>query len=144
MVESNWTKQGYNKSINHKKEIAMTSDGKFKIKGKNLPGYDSEIEVDIGSDNAKKYEVVSKEIPAPSSYEGGTITWFNAYGVKEKSSGKYAKISYTVTLSALPSGKTKLFALINKVPQKLDFKETGSGKIKFTLAVGDPPVGIWP
>jgi hypothetical protein len=144
MVESNWTKQGYNKSINDKKEIAMTSDGKFKIKGKKVPGYDSEIEVDIGSGNAKKYEVVSKEIPAPSSYEGGTITWFNAYGVKEKSSGKYANISYTVTLSALPTGKTKLFALINKIPQELEIKTSGSGKIKFTLTVGDPPVGIWP
>ncbi len=122
----------------------MASDGKFKIKGKNVPGYDSEIEVDIGSENATKYDVVSKEIPASSSYKDGTITWFNAYGVKEKSTGKYANISYTVTLSALPAGKTKLFALINKIPQELEFKTGGSGKIKFTLAVGDPPVGIWP
>ena len=122
----------------------MDTGGKVKIKGKNIPGYDSEIEVDIGSGNAKKYKVVSKEIPAPTSYDGGTITWFNAYGVKEKATGKYADISYTVILSALPAGKTKLFALINNVPQELEIKAGGSGKIKFTLNVGDPPVGIWP
>jgi hypothetical protein len=121
----------------------MKSDGKFKIKGKNIPGYDSEIEVDIGSDHAKKYDVVSKNIPEPSPYEGGKITWFNAYGVKEKTTGKYADISYTVTLSALPAGK-KLFALLPSGIQEIPTKAGGSGKVKFTLAIGDPPLGYWP
>jgi hypothetical protein len=122
----------------------MNAGGKFKLKGKNIPGYDSEIEVDIGIDHANKYDVVSKQIPEPTPYENGTITWFNAYGVKEKATGKYADISYTVTLSALPAGKTKLFALVNNVPQELMTKIGGSGKIKFTLAIGDPPVGYYP
>jgi hypothetical protein len=121
----------------------MKSDGKFKIKGKNIPGYDSEIEVDIGSDHAKNYDVVSKTIPEPSPYEGGKITWFNAYGVKEKATGKYADISYTVTLSALPAGK-KLFALLPSGIQEIPTKAGGRGKVKFTLAIGDPPLGYWP
>lgn len=122
----------------------MNPDGKVKLKGKNVPGYDSEIEVDIGSDHAKKYDVVSKTIPDPTPYGSGTITWFNAFGVKEKSTGKDAGINYTVTLSALPAGKTKLFALVNKIPQELEIKSGGSGKIKFTLNIGDPPVGFFP
>lgn len=122
----------------------MDPDGKKKLKGKNIPNYDSEIEVDIGSENAKKYEVISKEIPEPTSYDGGTITWFNAYGVVDSATQAPAKITYNVVLSALPAGKTKLFALVNNVPQKLDFKTTGSGKIKFTWDEGDPPIGIWP
>ena len=122
----------------------MNAGRKFKIKGKNIPGYDSEIEVDIGSSNDKKFDVVSKAIPAPTSYGDGTILWFNAFGVKEKSTGKDANITYTVTLSALPAGKTKLFALVDNSPQEIEIKTGGSGKIKFTLNVGDPPLGYWP
>ncbi|MFZ5856020.1 MAG: hypothetical protein ACOYZ6_04250 [Chloroflexota bacterium] len=122
----------------------MNANGKFKIKGKKIPNYDSEIEVDIGSGNAEKYEVISKKVPDPTSYDGGTITWFNAYGVKDKKTGDFAKIHYTVVLSALPAGKKKLFALVNDVPQELEFQTTGSGKIKFTWDLGDPPIGIWP
>ena len=122
----------------------MNAGGKFKLKGKNIPGYDSEIEVDIGVDHANKYDVVSKQIPEPTPYENGTITWFNAYGVKDKVTGKYADISYTVTLSALPAGKTKLFVLLPSGIQEIQTKAGGSGKIKFTLAIGDPPVGYYP
>jgi hypothetical protein len=122
----------------------MSTTGKFKLKGKHIPGYDSEIEVDIGSDHAQKYDVVSKAIPDSTPHGSGTITWFNAFGVKEKSTGNDANITYTVTLSALPAGKTKLFALISNVPQELETKTGGSGKIKFTLNVGDPPLGYWP
>lgn len=122
----------------------MNPDGKKKLKGKNIPNYDSEIEVDIGSENAKKYEVISKDIPEPTTYDGGTITWFNAYGVVDSETKAPAKIKYTVVLSALPTGKKKLFALVNDVPQELEFKTAGSGKIKFTWDLGDPPIGIWP
>jgi hypothetical protein len=121
----------------------MNAGGKVKLKGKNIPGYDSEIEVDIGSDNVSKYDVVSKEIPAPTPYEGGTITWFNAYGVKDKKTGKYASISYTVTLSSLPTGK-RLFVLLPTGIEEIYPKVSGSGKVKFTLAIGDPPMGYGP
>ena len=122
----------------------MASNGKFKIKGKHVPGYDSEIEVDIGADNAGNHDVTDKPIPNPTAHDGGTITWFVAFAVKEKSNGHYANLTYTVTLNALPAGKAKLFAEVSGAPQELQLHPAGSGKIKFTLDVGDPPLGYWP
>jgi hypothetical protein len=123
----------------------MNPDGKKILKGnKKVPNYNSDIEVDIGSENAKKYEVISKTIPEPTPYDGGTITWFNAYGVVDSTTKAPAKVNYTVVLSELPAGKKKLFALVNNTPRELEFKTTGSGKIKFTWDEGDPPIGIWP
>ena len=122
----------------------MNAGGKFKIKGKNIPGYDTEIEVDIGAGNEANHEVTDKPIPAPTSYEGGTITWFVAFAVKEKSNGNFADIPYTVTLNSLPKGKNKLYALLPSGITELSVKAGGSGKIKFDLAVGDPPVGYFP
>ena len=121
----------------------MNTGGKFKIKGKNIPNYNTDIEVDIGN-NYQAHEVTDKPIPDPTPYEGGTITWFVAFAVKEKSNGAYADIPYTVTLDALPKGKTKLFALLPTGITEMDVKVSGSGKIKFELAVGDPPVGYFP
>jgi len=111
---------------------------KFKIKGNNkIPDYDSEVEVDV--DN--KYEAYSKEIPEPTQYQGITITWFNAFGVREKSNRKDADVTYKVTLQAPPAGK-KLFALYGGEPHELTTEDGGPRKVKFTLNVGDPPVGI--
>ena len=118
--------------------------GKFKIKGNNkIAGYNSEIEVDIG-DNFAAHEVTEKPIPDPTPYEGGTITWFVAFAVREKSNGAYADIPYTVTLNEMPKGKTKLYALLPTGIKEMDVKVGGSGKIKFELAVGDPPLGMYP
>lgn len=122
----------------------MNTGGKFKIKGKNIPGYDTEIEVDIGAGNEANHEVTDKPIPDPTPYEGGTITWFVAFAVKERSNGAYADIPYTVTLNELPKGKTKLFAQLPTGITELDVKAGGSGKIKVDLAVGDPPMGYYP
>ena len=55
--------------------------------------------------------------------------------------GKDADITYTVTLKKLPAGKT-LYALYNNVPNDLKVDDAGNGNIKFTLNVGDPPVGM--
>ncbi|MBV6395594.1 MAG: hypothetical protein HFACDABA_01172 [Anaerolineales bacterium] len=122
----------------------MESRGKFKIKGKKMPGYDTEIEVDLGDQHAEHYEVTDKPIPDPTPYEKGTITWFVAFAVREKSNGAYADIPYTVTLNKLPKGKTKLFALLPTGIMQLKAKAGGSGKIKVELAVGDPPMGFYP
>ena len=124
----------------------MDAGGKFKLKGKNIPNFDSEIEVDIGSGNEAKYDVVSKEIPDPTPYEGGTITWFNAYGIRKKGEPdkkKYADIQHTVTISALPTGK-KLFVQLPTGIVEVPTESAGNGKIKFHLAVGDPPTGYGP
>jgi len=79
------------------------ANGKFKLVGrKNIPGHDTDIEVDIGAENEKDYEVVTKPVPDPTPYKGKTIIWFNAFGVKVKANGRDADITYTVTLQNCP------------------------------------------
>ena len=113
---------------------------KYKIKGNNkIPNYDSEIEIDV--DN--KYEAYSKDIPEPTPYQGFTITWFNSFGVRNKSTGKNAKVTYTVKLKKLPTGK-RVFALYGGEPHELSTEDAGNGNIKFTLSIGDPPIGMGP
>ncbi len=113
---------------------------KFKIKGNNkVPGYDSEIEIDVDD----KYEAYSKPIPEPTPYQGFTITWFNNFGVREKSSGKNANVTYIVKLKKLPKGK-RLFALYGGEVHELTADDAGNGNIKFELNVGDPPIGSGP
>jgi len=114
---------------------------KYKVKGNNkIPNYDSELEVDVDD----KYEAYSKAIPEePTPIPGGFITWFNSFGVRAKSSGRNADVTYKVTLKALPAGK-KLFALYGGEPHELSAEDDGKGKIKFTLDVGDPPIGAGP
>lgn len=113
---------------------------KFKIKGNNkVPNYDSEIEVEVND----KYEAYSKAIPEPTQYQGFTITWFNNFGVREKSSGKNANVTYKVKLKKLPEGK-RLFALYDGKVHELTGKDAGGGNIKFELNVGDPPLGTGP
>ena len=117
---------------------------KFKIKGNDkIPNYDSELEVDVDD----KYEAYSKPIPdEPTPISSGEVTWFKNFGVREKSTGKNADVTYTGTLQALPAGKM-LFALFpgNPVPQEVPTNPVGnSGKVRFTLSVGDPPLGSGP
>lgn len=113
---------------------------KYKIKGnKKIPDYDSEIEIEVDS----KYEAYSKSIPDPTPYQGFTITWFNSFGVRSKSTGKDAKATYTVKLKKLPVGK-KLFALFSGEVHELTTEDAGNENIKFTLNVGDPPLGTGP
>jgi len=116
---------------------------KYPIRGNNkIPNYDSELEVDVDD----KYEAHSKPIPqeqTPIPGGGGYITWFNAFGVRAKSTGKNADVTYAVTLQALPAGK-RLFALYGGEPHEIATQEAGNGKIKFTLNVGDPPTGAGP
>lgn len=115
-------------------------NAKYKIKGNNkIPNYDSELEIDVDD----KYEAYSKAIPEPTPYRGGIITWFNSFGVREKSTHKDTDITYEVTLQALPAGK-RLFALYGGEPHEIAPQGAGHGKVKFPLRVGDPPVGSFP
>lgn len=126
---------------------------KFKIKGeKKVPGYDDpDIEVEVGDG----YEAYPKPIPQEQTpYQGFLITWFNNFGVREKpkkSGGKPgadANVTYKVKLKKLPEGK-RLFTLY-KDPDgelrvhELTTEDDGMGNIRFTLNVGDPPVGAGP
>ncbi len=116
------------------------ANAKYEIKGNSkIPNYDSELEIEVDD----KYEAYSKDIPEPTPYQGGTIIWFNAFGVREKSSGKNADVTYKVTGQTPPAGK-RLFALYGGEPQELATESAGNSKVKFTLNVGDPPVGAGP
>ena len=115
---------------------------KFKVTGNNkIRDYDSELEIDVDD----KYEAYSKAIPEdPTPIPGGDgyITWFNSFGVREKSSGKNADVSYTVILHRLPARK-RLFYYDNGVHEIFP-EDAGNGKIKFQLSIGDPPTGAGP
>ena len=116
------------------------ANAKYKLKGNNkIPNYDSELEIDVDD----TYEAYSKAIPDPTPYQGGVITWFNSFGVREKSSKKNADVTYEVTAQGVPAGK-RLFALYGGQPHEMATEDAGNGKIRFTLSVGDPPVGSGP
>ncbi|HSB00587.1 MAG TPA: hypothetical protein VLE49_08050 [Anaerolineales bacterium] len=116
------------------------ANAKFQIRGNDkIPNFDSMLEIDVDD----RHEAYSKPIPEPTPYKDGFITWFNAFGVRDKTSLKNANINYTVTLQAPPAGKT-LFALYDGEPHEIKTEDAGKGRVKFTLSVGDPPVGHYP
>lgn len=116
------------------------ANAKYQIAGNSkIPNYDSKLEIDVDD----RYEAYSKPIPEPTPFEDGFITWFNAFGVREKASRKDANITYNVVLQALPAG-TRLFALYDGKPQEIKTQDAGKGKITFSLSVGDPPIGKYP
>lgn len=116
------------------------ANAKYKVKGNTeIPNYDSELEIEIDD----KYEAYNKPIPDPTPFQNGVITWFNAFGVREKASGKDTDVTYKVTLQALPAGK-QLYALYGDQPHEIELHEAGNGKVRFTLNVGDPPTGMYP
>ncbi len=113
---------------------------KHQIMGNNkISNYDSRLEIEVDD----KYEAYSKPIPEPTPFENGFITWFNAFGVRERTSLKNANIAYTVTLQTPPAGK-RLFALYDGVPHEIKPEAVDKGRVKFTLSVGDPPLGHFP
>lgn len=116
------------------------ANAKYKVKGNDkIKGYDSELEIEVDD----KYEAFSKDIPAPMKYQGMTITWFNNFGVREKSNGKEANITYTVKLKKLPEGK-RLFTFHDNEVHEIEPKYLSKDRVKFTLSVGDPPTGMAP
>ncbi len=116
------------------------ANAKYQLKGNDrIRNYDSRLEIEVDD----LHEAYNKPIPDPTPYEDGFITWFNAFGIREKASLKTKDITYTVTLQALPVGK-RLFALYDGTPHEIKPEDAGKGRIKFTLSVGDPPVGHYP
>ena len=113
---------------------------KYRIKGNDkISKYDSELEIDVDD----RYEAYSKPIPEPTPYENGLITWFNAFGVREKASRKDANVTYEVIRRTPPTTK-RLFVLYDGKPHEIKPENADKGRVKFTLNVGDPPVGYFP
>jgi hypothetical protein len=133
---------------------------KFNVKADkdNIPGYDSELEIEVDS----TYEAYFKgSIPAPSQYtdDSGTITitWFNNFGIREKKSKKDTNVEYTVKLKKVPAGKRIFVKTINGNAievtskksndpdnEKLKYSDAGGGKIIFSWDEGDPATGQAP
>ena len=120
----------------------------FKVKADKeiIPDYDSELEIEVDD----TYEAYFKgNIPAPSQYtdESGTITvtWFNNFGIRDTKSKEDKDVEYTVRLKKLPTGKM-LFVMYGGGTHKIQTTDDdkNKNKIKFTLSVGDPPVGVGP
>ena len=122
---------------------------KFPIPGKKKDHgpADPDIEVDVGGN----YEAYSKSVPDQQTpYENFMITWFNNFGVRDKTTKKNANVTYKVKLKKLPEGK-RLFALYKDSPtdaeptvHEITPEDDGPNNIKFTLNVGDPPLGTGP
>ena len=116
------------------------ANGKFTITGRR------NIDIDLGNNDVSKFVVVQKDMDptVPAQWNGVTIDWFVSFGVRVRnadgSHGNFAAITYNVTLDPIPAGK-RLFAFYNGRVQQLTFQAAGN-KIRFSLNVGDPPVGI--
>jgi len=120
-------------------------NGKYKIKGKNNKDLDLELSGDYIVTEFDT-DLASLRTKAPNIPTN--IDWFACFAVYKKKNGKkdgYANVSYTVTLdkSSVEPGK-KLYAYYNDQLHDLttdpSYKDQGN-KIKFSLSVGDPPIG---
>ncbi len=115
------------------------------IKGKTtLPGFSTDLDVDVIDD---QYEAYDKDLPKglpETTKNGESITWFNNFGVRRKNGAQEKTVpQYRVFLQQLPDGK-KLCAYYNDTVNDVPVQNTGSGKMVFTLNVGDPPTGAYP
>ncbi len=116
------------------------ANGRFTIPGRR------NVEIDLGNNDLTKFIVVQKDIDpnAPAQWNGITIDWFVSFGVRSKNPngtpGNFANITYNIILDPLPAGK-RLFAYYDNQVHDLPFQAAGN-KIRATLNVGDPPVGI--
>jgi hypothetical protein len=114
----------------------------------NIPG-GRNVELDLGANDFTKLVVLEKELdPAlPKTYERINIQWFAAFGIRrlkaDKTMGDYADISYTVSIDALPADK-RLFAYYGGQIHEITDFNTDKNKTRFTLTVGDPPIGFGP
>jgi hypothetical protein len=116
------------------------ADRKFKIKGKgNIPDFDSDLEIEVND----RYEAYSKPVPDPTPYEDGHITWFNAFGIRDKATRANANVPYRVTLQKPPMGK-RLFVLYDDQPHEITPQSIGPDRVMFNLNIGDPPTGTFP
>lgn len=111
----------------------------------------------VGFNDKYNFNVQEAGVPAKTAYKDeanvdGYITWFTNFTVNDpdkatNQKNKDYKFEYTVAVNPLPPNKS-LYYLDGKTPVKV--KDLGTndaefpGKKTFTLALGDPPIGIFP
>jgi hypothetical protein len=73
-----------------------------------------------------------------------TYDWFACFSVKDKS-GNYANITYTLKFDKPAAGK-KLYYFLNDAAHEIEYSDDADKgnkkRVKATLTVGDPPVGM--
>ncbi len=131
------------------KEI-KAKNGKFAFPGKGKHA-SRMFEIDLGDNDINKFMVVEKDMPANLPTQKADdpnfkYDWFTCFGIRKLKDngqqGDFADITYTVTLDPLPEGK-QLFAFYGGQVHSLSYRSTGN-KIRATLNVGDPPIGMGP
>jgi len=112
------------------------ADGKYNLGGRK--------DVELEGINPSQYDVFSTDknlAEAKSKYPN--IDWFACFSVKDKT-GQYANISYTLKFDKPDSGT--LYYYLNGTANPVPFEnieDKGNKKrVKATLNVGDPPVGM--
>jgi hypothetical protein len=119
--------------------------GKYTIKGKNNRNLEVELDGNTNDFIVEEFDPDLDSIREKAPNIPDNIDWFACFSVYNRKNGKksgYANVKYHVSLDAsvLPSGK-KLYAYYNNRVNELSYTTEGN-KIKFSLNVGDPPVGI--
>lgn len=116
------------------------ADESYRIKGMgNIPGFETDLEIEV--DN--RFEAYSKPVPDPTPFEDGQITWFNAFGIRDRVTLGDANVPYKVHLQKPPQGR-RLFVFYEDTPHEITPQETGEDRVMFTLDIGDPPTGLFP
>ncbi len=125
-------------------------NGRFTIPGRGKHAA-RKLELDLGSNDPSKFVVVEKDMPTnlPTHKAGDPnfkYEWFACFGVRHRKAGgqhgDFADIHYTITLDPLPAGK-RLFAFYGGQVHELSTQSVGN-RIKASLNVGDPPIGMGP
>jgi hypothetical protein len=131
--------------------------GRNTVNGKgNIPGFNTNVDIIV----ADEYEGYAKPISdPPDTWQVGNetlkIRWFNIFGIRESNSKKeVAQITYDVVIQRpqLADGtRLRVFYLRKNRQNKDEIVEITSSlvdfdrdHVKFTLDIGDPPIGMYP
>ncbi len=99
------------------------------------------------NENHSGYRVFQKEIPTHlkgKKHKDQPVTWINNFGLKEKRKRKYAETvpEYTIMLDHIEGVEYVYFDGSEIKPLFASRHENDPSKVRATLTIGDPPVGI--
>lgn len=98
----------------------------------------TDIEIDTSNyevvDSDKNLEEANNKYPK--------IDWFACYTIKDKKGNQVNKVSggYTIKFDGTATGK--YYYYYNNTANPLDVSDVKTGRVKATLDIGDPPIGM--